>query len=116
MDLNKMLDKWQPRLGLTDWDIEIRFANSDELGEDCACAKYIETIQHAKLKILCKEDRIESNPMHRDIELDVIHELVHIRLWSIDPMGIDGVHNTCREQAIEWIAKGLVYSDRSTKE
>lgn len=106
LDLEKILDKWKKRLGLSDWKISIEFNTQDHL-DGQAKTRIYETSQVAKVFILSPEDRQKSDPNDSSIELDIVHELIHVRLWAIDPKDADRLTHALREQAIEWLARAL---------
>lgn len=114
--MDDKLKKWQKRLGLSDWDITIRFRDAQDMNQNCATTRIRANMQHADIRIMNEDDRQKSDPADSNQELDLVHELVHVRLWAIDPDGAEGVLHTCREQAIEWIAKALIESDRGSKD
>ena len=95
---HEMLAYWKERLGLHSWDIRVK---TEPAGERCGDAEgFIRPqIERADLTIFSGgEDQLE---------LNLLHELVHVRLWAIDPYDADGVLNQCREVAVEWIARAL---------
>jgi len=111
--MENKLKKWQKRLGLLDWDLIVCFRDARDMDQYPARTKIQENIQAADIRLLAKNDRQASDPADKDPELDLVHELIHIRLWSIDPKDAEGALYTCREQAIEWLAKALIESDRA---
>lgn len=111
-DLGKLLEKWQKRLGLSDWGISVRTRDARDMNQCPGHTKIQANIQRADVRLMRPEDRQACDPGDEDIELDLVHELIHIRLWSIDPSDASGALYTCREQAVEWIAKALIASDR----
>jgi len=114
MDLEKMLKKWQSRLGLSDWNITIKFDTARNMNDNLGSTYLQNQVQMADIRIKALNDRQKSDSAENDPELDLVHELIHIRLWAIDPRDAEGVFHICREQAIEWIAKALITSDRQT--
>jgi hypothetical protein len=114
-EIQKHLKKWQGRLGLSDWDITIKIRDAQDMNQNVATTRVRENMQHADIRLMDKGDRQQSDPGDSDPELDLVHELVHVRLWSIDPVNAEGALHTCREQAIEWIAKALISTDRGVK-
>jgi len=110
--LKELLNKWQKRLGLSDWEIDIGYNDHFDNSKNSAKTIYWENTQNARIRILDPKDRQKSNPVFKDIELDLVHELIHIRLWAIDPNDPDDILHVCREQAVEWIAKALIKADR----
>ena len=113
--IEKLLKKWKSRLGLSDWDITVKFRDAVDLDDNIAATIVRASLQSADMRLLNKGDRKASDPVAGDMELDLVHELVHVRLWAIDPTDAEGVLHQCREQAIEWIAKALVNLDRQNK-
>ena len=106
------LIKWKSRLGLSDWDITVEFKNAQDMRQNMGIAAIRENIQHAAIRLMKTEDRQQSEPGEDDIELDLVHELIHVRLWAVDQDDTKGVPHACKEQAIEWIAKVLIKTDR----
>lgn len=96
----EILTYWKERLGLHSWDIRVK---TEPAGDWKGNAEgFIRPqIERADLTIFWGD--AESDPF----ELNLIHELVHVRLWAIDPYDAEGVLHSCREAAIEWIAKAL---------
>ena len=111
--LNNILKKWQKRLGLSDWSITIAFRDCRDMDNSTGKVLLQQNLQNADIRIMQESDRQKTDRADGDIELDVVHELVHIRLWAIDPRDAEGILYTCREQAVEWIAKALIKSDRN---
>lgn len=98
--LQDMLTYWKERLGLHSWDIRVKTEPAGGRGGNAE--GYVRpNIERADLTIFWGD--AESDPF----ELNLIHELVHVRLWAIDPYDAEGVLHSCREAAIEWIAKAL---------
>lgn len=112
VDIDRILKKWQPRLGLSDWAITVQFRDAQDMNQCPGSTKIRDCIQCADIRVMNIDDRQKSDPGDADVELDIVHELVHVRLWAIDPKDAEGVLYTCREQAIDWIAKALVSADR----
>ena len=110
--MDKKLDKWKSRLGLSDWDITVKFRDAQDMEQYPGKCKIRANIQHADIRLMAKDDRQKSDPSDVDPELDLVHELIHVRLWAIDPKNAEGALYTCREQAVEWIAKALIATDR----
>lgn len=110
--LQVILKKWQKRLGLSDWSITVAFRDCRDMDNAQGATHLQPNAQNAEMRIMKIEDRQQTDQADSDIELDVVHELIHVRLWSIDPPSPDRTLDICREQAIDWIAKALIKSDR----
>ena len=109
--MQESLTKWQSRLGLSDWDITVAFRDARDMDQCPARTKIQAGIQAADIRLLALNDRQASDPGDANVELDLVHELIHIRLWAIDPIDAEGALHLCREQAIEWIAKALINAE-----
>lgn len=96
----EMLDYWKAQLGLHSWDIRVKTEPKGER-EGNAEGFVRPQIERADLTIFWGDE--ESCPF----ELTLLHELVHIRLWAIDPHDAEGALHLCREAAIEWLARAL---------
>ncbi len=112
IDLNVTLDKWKKRLGLSDWDISIDWRDAMDMQQKAAKTFINPSGQSAEIRILAMGDRQDCEKAEQDPELDIVHELVHVRLWAIDPQDPGDTLHICREQSIEWIARALIESDR----
>ena len=76
--LNQYLQKWQNILRLRDWDIKLELVTKPwrKTGD-------VKIDQADKTAILLINN---CNPKQTDIETVIIHELLHIKLWSMDQM------------------------------
>lgn len=95
-----ILEYWKPRLGLHSWDIRVKTEPRGERKGD-AESFVRPQIERADITIFWADE--DGDPF----ELTLLHELVHIRLWAIDPYEAEGVLHYCREVAIEWLARAL---------
>ena len=101
--MKEMLDYWKAQLGLHSWDIRVK---REPRGERKGDAESFVRPQIERVDITIFEREEGSD----QIELILLHELVHVRLWAIDPYEADGVLHYCRESAIEWLARALYSS------
>ena len=103
-----MVEHWKKLLGLQSWDIRVKTEpRGDRKGDAEGFIR--PQIERADLIIFWGDE--DSDPF----ELTLIHELVHVRLWAIDPYEAEGVLHYCREVAVEWIARALYASRHSEK-
>ena len=110
-ELKKILKKWQNRLGLIQWDISIKFLEARDIGYHEAKTMIYKNQERAVIRLMQEGDKQISERFNDTYELDILHELIHIRLWAIDPNDPDDNTHTLREQAFEWIAKALVLAE-----
>ena len=99
-DLQGLVSYWKERLGLHSWDIRVQI---EPAGERTGNAEGFvrPQIERADLTIFCGDAESDQ------FELTLLHELVHVRIWAIDPYDAEGVLNSCREASVEWIARAL---------
>ncbi len=87
--LNTLVREWIKRLRLTDWLVKARFATNE------ADKKYLSPSAYASTKVSsgCKEaltiinklDSIDADALGcRDLEVTVVHELLHLHAESFD--------------------------------
>lgn len=99
----RLVEYWKQRLGLHAWEITIRETPRHE--QDCCAETFVKPqMERAEISVWRECDLTESDD---PLELDILHELVHIRLWAIDPHDAEGVLHYCREVAVEWLARAL---------
>lgn len=115
-ELEQKLSYWQKRLRLQDWLIEVRIARVREMDQDCAAQ--VNWVLPKKMATIYVLDQIDYPPDitgERDMENDLVHELLHLHLAPIhDHYGKDcSMYSMFEEQAIESIAFGLVDSERA---
>ena len=91
---------WKEQLGLHSWDIRVK---TEPAGERKGNAEGFIRPQIERADLVIFWGDAESDPF----ELTLLHELVHVRLWAIDPYEAEGALHYCREVAVEWIARAL---------
>ena len=108
--IKQALKKHQTLLGLSDWDITVGFFDARSLDQYSAKTKIQPNVLCADIRLMDMADRQACDPADKDPELDLIHELIHVRLWAIDPTGKEDCEPTlyiCAEQSIESIARAI---------
>lgn len=118
--LKAMLEQWQKRLRMQDWDIQISHKRWREMQGDSGTVPWGRAMfnrQHAdaEIEILHPDDYEQcTDPNHckrthggDDIEVTVVHELLHIKFPGIQER--DGKRCTDDEElAINQVANALV--------
>ena len=81
-NLNKLLSKWVKRLRLQDWNFEIKYATRVEMDDDTAVGKSRISPNNFYVKILILDPKESESwiPTLRNIELTIVHELVHVAI------------------------------------
>lgn len=109
-DLRRLMLKWQKRFRLMDWDITIQFDREDGICDlrgawaMCFCTGPIRAVD-----IIIKHHKFSENKDY-DIEVVLVHELLHI-FWS----GIhhkDSAGNQLEEQMVDTLSILLVDLER----
>lgn len=108
-ELQAVCTSWQCRLRLQDWDVEVKLVAHYEAGE----SRFAEVFhflpkKHAILKVV-QEDHIDPNePLKRDEELSIVHELLHLHFCPVASPDSDSSADVALEQAIHAISRALV--------
>ena len=108
-EINRWLKYWQKRLSLQDWSIDWEWRRAKQLGHPRRSAEISwNNVQEATLGILPGTDRYQ--PWEMDPEVDLVHELVHLKLSRAQ---------FTLEEDLEWavdsIARALVNERRGLK-
>lgn len=102
---------WQTVLGLDPWEIQLNvsYALSSpdaeaEVGvqweQEFACVNILAPEVYRALRL----------PQVQDVEHAVVHELLHILLWPLNPAEGDELRHQIFEQIINRLARALVYA------
>ncbi|MBN1971549.1 MAG: hypothetical protein JXR48_05160 [Candidatus Delongbacteria bacterium] len=73
----KLLNKWQKILKLQDWDIKLEIV--EKVWRKSADIKINDNLRLAILLL-------NANPVTKNLEELIIHELLHLKLWGMDQM------------------------------
>ena len=116
MSNKELLAKWQKRLGLTDWVIDLRdncVPDDMELPSVAGECVWQEVNKTAVIRIIkpeCYGERIA--PF--DFEKTLVHELLHIKFCLLEESG-NPLQDRVLHQIIEDLAKAFVVSEREKK-
>ena len=111
-ELKELCAYWQKVLRLQDWDVNIKIARVFEMHEDgIGEINMVMSLKKAFIQILDTNDSAPDED--KDIELTLVHELVHLHLaeWSEQESGMP----VSGEQAVDLLAKALVQLKRSAE-
>jgi hypothetical protein len=112
--LEVLLAEWQATLRLLDWTISARFVKADELdGGAIAQCRYTLERKIATIKILRPKRGPDDSPHPRDVEADLIHELLHLHAAPFEPQSWESPKGVAIEQAIDLIAEALIKLKRA---
>lgn len=114
--LEVLLAEWQETLRLQDWTINARFVSAKDLdGISLAQCKHTIERKIATIKILRPKRGEDASPHPRDVESDLVHELLHLHTALFEPSSWESPKGIAIEQAIDLIAEALVKLKRSGK-
>lgn len=106
--------KWQGRLGLMDWDVQVKIVRSSELEGCQGHCKFVIERKQATIRLLEREDYLLAGRQRpQDHEQTLIHELLHLHTvwWGSEH---DSDERKLEEQMIHLLAKAFIEMSRST--
>lgn len=107
-ELVDLCREWQERLRLEHWDVALRVARVKEFKHPCNAESYITLDQALCAILIIDQTDYPETPFKRDMEVDVVHELLHLHFQPFDNFEHDSLEHTMLERAIDHIAKALV--------
>lgn len=108
-ECNKYLRYWQKRLGLSDWQIFLEVRRVLHQPDAAAEVDVTVTQQRAVIYLLAPEVYREMGfDDVQDPEFQILHELLHVKLWFFQPSQEDRVAWVLFEQAINGLARALL--------
>ena len=108
-ELNNRLNFWKEILNLTEWTISLKFLSASDMDGGIAKTYLKDNIQTAEISFLNINERKDADRSLESLELDLLHELVHIRFWFVRTADEKNyLENTLIEQAIENTAKAFL--------
>ena len=112
-ELVTLCHQWQEKLGLSHWQIAVSLCSANEMKlQDVQATSEISPMTEcALISILRPEDYPES-PFEQDIEVSLVHELLHIHMKYIAEPDENSLENVHLEAFIERIARLLVKLQR----
>ena len=109
----KMLEKWQETLGLSDWKIALHTnCNMDDTGYAVASTEWDEVHKAAVIKVI-NPSQYGERMIPFDFEKTLVHELLHIKLALFD--GYGDFQDRYLHQIIEEFAKILTQKEREER-
>lgn len=111
-ELDAGLAKWQPRLYLQDWIIKSRLVEGDIIqGAAQCCVRF--RLKESDVQLRRVEDFPTGSVFDNDMELDLVHELLHCIFEPVAPNRETKPRlYDVWEQIIDQIAKAMVAIDR----
>lgn len=109
--MDKLMEEWQKRLGLEDWQIQL---SDDEYSlPDSGCCGYTEWSEAGKTAhiYLLNHQAYGDRIVPYDKEKTLVHELLHLKMSLLDHPTED-LQSRVLHQIIDDLAKALVGSKR----
>lgn len=115
-ELTKLCEEWQNKLGLSHWRIGLRFCTVDEMPlQDTQATNEISLITECALISFLKNEDLPESPFEYDIEVSLVHELLHIPFNYICEPETNSLEYIHMEAFIERVARLLVSLSRLKK-
>lgn len=113
-DLDARLAYWQGQLRLQDWDMTVTIVRRHAMSRPTSVASAdIEIYHRAKIRLLDPIDfHPEDWPVDRDLEVSLVHELLHCVFYDVGNPKADTPEDAAFERAIEVTAIALVRLER----
>lgn len=110
--LQKLCAKWQKRLRLQDWKIEVSFVHAGDMRGPSSAGEVSFFPDHAfaQIQILPPEELDSGNPMHPSIEQVLVHELLHLHMGTFAAKG--KAADMAQDRAIECLVPALLASSK----
>lgn len=102
---------WQQVLRLLDWDITVavvRYFNFE--GEVWGDVVMKQGKRAAHIRLLDPADA--NDPEAQDMDVTLVHELLHLHMWEFAPWGLAGKDSRAEERTIDSLAKSFVALER----
>lgn len=105
-DLTQVCAQWQTILGLSEWEIAIRFGRGHSIRTECQGeVDFIRSKRQALITVLTPGDFPPNENFPQDIERTIVHELLHLHFGDVRTAETDYI---LEERAINSLSKGLV--------
>lgn len=114
--LQEKLVYWQEKLRLQDWILSVRIVRAKEMNAEYAAqVNWVLSKKMASIYILDQIDYPDDCMGERDMENDLVHELLHLHFAPLSDhfSNNSDIYSTFEEQAIESISFGLIEAERS---
>ena len=104
--------KWQERLRLQDWKVEIRPVPRWEIEPSQAQVAYCVEKKHARISIGRTDEYDPCESGIGDVEQHLVHELLHLHFWWLEQGEKGAPRYVLHEHAINLIAEALMEAHR----
>lgn len=116
-ELKKLCEKWQKRLGLSHWQVGLQISKAENmLLLDVQGTNLISLKTEQALITLIDPEDYPNTPFEKDMEVSLVHELLHIPLKYFAQPNPEGLEHSHMEAFIERTARLLVSLARECSE
>lgn len=115
--LEAVMSEWQKRLRLQDWRLKIRMSRARDMSFQPAAAeiRWDKFMKTATISITDPLDWDENMHGPRDIEQDIIHELIHLLYLPFDDTKPNTPEWVALEQSINMLTDALIGLKRESE-
>lgn len=106
-ELESLCAYWQEQLGINNWKIEVSFVHRHEIDGVYAQCRVRPQMEEATVRIAYL-DEVPPLEVSSDPEVSLVHELLHVRLWSANRSDLTCIEEKVYEASIEATARALV--------
>lgn len=107
---NRRCAYWQKRLNISDWHVKVKIVRSAKMSHGSSMGE-VDIFDQKSMAIVKLLDPIDwdGTPMipKQDMELTLVHELLHIRLYNVNTRSVVKTSVVLEEQAINALAWAL---------
>lgn len=110
-ELKELCVLWQKRLRLQDWNVRLEVVSARDLDGGFANCRMVLREKSALIRIVDPADSTSADTEvvgERDVEEDVIHELLHLHAEPFSPDDHDSTDYEAIEQAVGVLANSIV--------
>lgn len=116
-ELRLLMAYWQERLRLQHWDVKLKIARATDFSDTSARGEnnWVQSTAESVIHILDPVDWPKNTPFEQDVEITLVHDLLHLHFSPFDNTAKESQGKIMLERAIDHIAKALVEVRRRTE-
>jgi len=109
-ELQLLMKYWQERLRLQHWDVKLKIVRAADFSQESARGEnnWEQSTAESVIHILDPADWPKDTPFEQDMEITLVHELLHLHFSPFDNTAKESQEKIMLERAIDHIAKALV--------
>jgi len=107
-EIDELARQWQRELKIMDWQIGVRIVRGKRLGGDDGGVNFEEKRREAFIMLLDPRDVAKDRMTPYDMEVTLVHELLHCALACFTGKVLGGHEDITQEQQIHTMSQTLV--------